>query len=157
MRRALLVALSLALFLHPYIQAAHMTVRSIADPIAPADGVLDCARLRTSAGLASRTDSLSSPSFACEWAGGSTSASAGIVTFYAYTASIPVYTFRYGAGNDYATLSPPMIAFYPYQQAAQPTPDKDNYTLVWEDTDDSDRAYIVVRRGSGDYVKIELQ
>jgi hypothetical protein len=41
-------------------------------------------------------------------------------------------------------------------QAAEPTLDADQKMVVWEDSDDSDRVYLVFRRGTGDQLKVEL-
>jgi len=43
-----------------------------------------------------------------------------------------------------------------YDQAAIPTLDTDNKAAIWVDSDDSDRVYLVFRRGAGDQVKVEL-
>lgn len=43
-----------------------------------------------------------------------------------------------------------------YTQAAEPTLDTDNKAAIWIDSDDSNRTYLVFRRGVGDQVKVEL-
>ena len=43
-----------------------------------------------------------------------------------------------------------------YSQAAEPTLDADSKMAMWVDTDDSNRVYLVFRRGTGDQVSIEL-
>jgi len=43
-----------------------------------------------------------------------------------------------------------------YSQNAEPTLDADGKAALWKDTDDSDKIYLVFRRGSGDQVKIQL-
>jgi hypothetical protein len=43
-----------------------------------------------------------------------------------------------------------------YDQAAEPTLDVDNKLALWKDSDDSDRTYLVFRRGAGDQIKVEL-
>jgi hypothetical protein len=48
---------------------------------------------------------------------------------------------------------PPMLV---YSQDAEPTLDEDHKMCIWIDTNDSDRVYLVFRRGSGDQVQIEL-
>lgn len=39
-------------------------------------------------------------------------------------------------------------------QATEPTISADNRMVIWKDTDDSDKIYLVFRRGSGDQVKL---
>lgn len=43
-----------------------------------------------------------------------------------------------------------------YSQAAEPTLVSDHESCFWIDTDDSNRVYLVFRRGTGDQVKLEL-
>lgn len=43
-----------------------------------------------------------------------------------------------------------------YSQAAEPTLPTDDDIAVWVDTDDSNRTWLVYRRGTGDQVKVEL-
>jgi len=43
-----------------------------------------------------------------------------------------------------------------YTQAAEPTLSADNKAAIWIDSDDSNRVYLVFRRGIGDQVKVEL-
>jgi len=43
-----------------------------------------------------------------------------------------------------------------FAQDAEPTLSTDNFCAFWKDTNDSDKIYLVFRRGSGDHVKIEL-
>lgn len=43
-----------------------------------------------------------------------------------------------------------------YSQASEPTLNADSYMAIWIDTDDSNKVYLVFRRGTGDQVKIEL-
>lgn len=43
-----------------------------------------------------------------------------------------------------------------YSQNSEPTLDTDNKMCIWIDTDDSDRVYLVFRRGAADQVKVEL-
>ncbi len=43
-----------------------------------------------------------------------------------------------------------------YSQDGEPTLDADNKAAFWIDTNDSDRVYLVFRRGTGDQVKVEL-
>ena len=43
-----------------------------------------------------------------------------------------------------------------FSQAAEPTLGADSRMAMWIDTDDSNRVYLIFRRGSGDHVKIEL-
>lgn len=43
-----------------------------------------------------------------------------------------------------------------YRQAAEPTLAENDDSAIWVDTDDSDRTYLVFRRGTGDQVKVEL-
>lgn len=43
-----------------------------------------------------------------------------------------------------------------YSQAAEPALSADDYLALWKDTDDSNRIYLVFRRGTGDQVKVEL-
>jgi len=60
-------------------------------------------------------------------------------------------------GTKYLTsegvVIPPMVV---YSQDGEPTLDTDHKMCIWIDTDDSDRVYLVFRRGSADQVKIEL-
>jgi hypothetical protein len=48
---------------------------------------------------------------------------------------------------------PPMVV---YSQDAEPTLDTDHKMCIWIDTNDSNKVYLVFRRGTGDQVKIEL-
>lgn len=41
-------------------------------------------------------------------------------------------------------------------QNDEPTIDADNKFVVWKDTNDNDRIYLIFRRASGDQVKVEL-
>ena len=43
-----------------------------------------------------------------------------------------------------------------YDQAAEPTLGADQRFAFWKDSDDSDKIYLIFRRGSGDHVKIQL-
>jgi len=43
-----------------------------------------------------------------------------------------------------------------YAQASEPTLNADDYMAIWKDTDDSNRIYLLFRRGSGDVVGVEL-
>lgn len=43
-----------------------------------------------------------------------------------------------------------------FSQDAEPTLSADNFMAMWIDTNDSNRVYLLFRRGSGDHVKIEL-
>lgn len=43
-----------------------------------------------------------------------------------------------------------------YDQATIPTLDTNQKMAIWQDSDDSDRIYLVFRRGTGDQVKVEL-
>jgi len=43
-----------------------------------------------------------------------------------------------------------------YTQDAEPTLDTDNKAAIWIDSDDSNKVYLVFRRGTGDQVKVEL-
>jgi hypothetical protein len=43
-----------------------------------------------------------------------------------------------------------------YSQDSEPTLDTDNKLAMWIDTNDSNKVYIIFRRGSGDQVKVEL-
>ena len=43
-----------------------------------------------------------------------------------------------------------------YSQAAEPTLGADNRMAIWIDSDDSNRVYLLFRRGSGDQVAVEL-
>ncbi len=43
-----------------------------------------------------------------------------------------------------------------YSQASEPTLSADNYMAIWIDTDDSNKVYLVFRRGTGDQVKVQL-
>ena len=55
--------------------------------------------------------------------------------------------------TDEGITIPPMIV---YSQDAEPTLDEDHKLCVWIDTNDSNRVYLLFRRGSGDHVKVEL-
>ena len=44
-----------------------------------------------------------------------------------------------------------------FRQDDEPTLGADDYSCIWVDTDDSNKAYLVFRRGAGDQVKIEIQ
>jgi hypothetical protein len=48
------------------------------------------------------------------------------------------------------------IAIKLYSQNAEPTLAADNNLAIWIDTDDSNRVYLLYRRGSGDQVAVEL-
>lgn len=43
-----------------------------------------------------------------------------------------------------------------YSQASEPVLGQDNRMAIWIDTDDSNRVYVLFRRGSGDQVAVEL-
>jgi hypothetical protein len=43
-----------------------------------------------------------------------------------------------------------------YDQNSEPTLDTDQKAAIWQDANDSDRIYLVFRRGTGDQVKVEL-
>lgn len=43
-----------------------------------------------------------------------------------------------------------------YSQDAEPTLGADNYMCIWKDTNDSNRIYLLFRRGNADHVKVEL-
>ena len=43
-----------------------------------------------------------------------------------------------------------------YDQATIPTLSADQKMAIWKDSDDTDRIYLVFRRGAGDHVKVEL-
>lgn len=43
-----------------------------------------------------------------------------------------------------------------YEQATEPTLTADDYVAIWKDTNDSNRIYLIFRRGSGDQVRVEL-
>lgn len=43
-----------------------------------------------------------------------------------------------------------------YSQDAKPTLDTNNKMAIWIDTNDSNRVYLVFRRGNGDHVTVEL-
>ena len=43
-----------------------------------------------------------------------------------------------------------------YSQDAEPTLDTNNKMAIWIDTNDSNRTYLLFRRGSGDHLKVEL-
>lgn len=43
-----------------------------------------------------------------------------------------------------------------YEQDTEPTLIADDYVAIWKDTNDSNRIYLIFRRGSGDNVKMEL-
>lgn len=55
--------------------------------------------------------------------------------------------------DDSGVLVPPIKV---YSQDAEPTLNATNELAVWIDTDDSDRVYLVYRRGAADQVKVEL-
>lgn len=48
------------------------------------------------------------------------------------------------------------FGFKVYSQDAEPTLGADNYMCIWKDTNDSNRIYLVFRRGNADHVKVEL-
>ena len=43
-----------------------------------------------------------------------------------------------------------------YSQAAEPTLGDDNRLAMWIDTDDSNKVFLLFRRGAGDHVSVEL-
>ena len=43
-----------------------------------------------------------------------------------------------------------------YSQGTEPTLDADHKMVMWIDTGDGNRTYLVFRRGSGDQTKVEL-
>ena len=43
-----------------------------------------------------------------------------------------------------------------YEQATEPVINSNGFMAMWKDTDDSNRIYLVFRRGDGDNVKVEL-
>lgn len=55
--------------------------------------------------------------------------------------------------DDSGVVVPPIR---PYDQAAEPTLERDHDLGVWLDSDDLDTPYLVFRRGSGDQVKAEI-
>ena len=78
---------------------------------------------------------------------------------------IGAYTY-YGAGGDQTFTSVTTsgaitcggeLSVKVYSQDAEPTLTADNYLAVWIDTNDSNKTYLLFRRGSGDHTKIELQ
>jgi len=48
---------------------------------------------------------------------------------------------------------PPMLV---YTQGTEPTLDADHKMCIWVNSGDSNRVYLVFRRGTGDQVKVEL-
>jgi len=48
------------------------------------------------------------------------------------------------------------INFKVVEAATEPIISQDNASIIWKDTDDSNRIYLVFRRGSGDQLKVEL-
>lgn len=59
-------------------------------------------------------------------------------------------------GSNHLTMDG-YIKFGILEQATEPTIPADGWSIFWKDTDDSNRIYLVYRRGSGDQVKVELQ
>ncbi|KKN82811.1 hypothetical protein LCGC14_0306350 [marine sediment metagenome] len=59
-----------------------------------------------------------------------------------------------GASGDFTITGELTIKVY--SQDAEPTLNTDSKMAVWIDTNDSNRVYLIFRRGSGDHVKIEL-
>jgi hypothetical protein len=59
-----------------------------------------------------------------------------------------------GASGNFAIVGE--LSIRVYSQAAEPTLGADNRMAIWIDTDDSNRVYLLFRRGSGDQVAVEL-
>jgi len=66
-------------------------------------------------------------------------------------------------GSTYYTLSGAYrndgsqdIVLKVYEQTSEPALSADYQAAIWIDTDDSNRVYLIFRRGSGDQVKVEL-
>ena len=55
--------------------------------------------------------------------------------------------------DDSGVVMPPLRTV---SQAAQPTLEADNTACIWIDTDDSNKVYLLFRRGGSDYVKVQL-
>jgi len=51
---------------------------------------------------------------------------------------------------------PPEVKIKVYAQATEPTLTKTESMAIWRDTDDSNRIYLIFRRGASDQVKVEL-
>jgi len=62
-----------------------------------------------------------------------------------------------GSGNDGLSIeATPDVKIKTYSQASEPTLLEDEATAFWEDTDDSNKIYLIFRRGAADQVKIQL-
>ena len=55
--------------------------------------------------------------------------------------------------DEVGAVIPPMRV---YSQAAEPVLSIEHELAIWIDTDDSDKVYLVYRRGAGDQVMVEL-
>lgn len=53
-------------------------------------------------------------------------------------------------------LSAQELAIKLYSQDAEPTLTADNYLALWKDTNDSNRTYLIFKRGAADQIKVEL-
>ncbi len=62
----------------------------------------------------------------------------------------------YALGTSYYNDGSQDLILKVYDQNDEPTLDTNGKAAIWMDADDSDRIYLVFRRGSGDQVKIEL-
>lgn len=58
--------------------------------------------------------------------------------------------------SDHVSMGSSELKIKTYSQDAEPTLSADQFIAFWIDTDDSNRVYLVYRRGSGDQVKVEL-
>jgi len=59
-----------------------------------------------------------------------------------------------GTTNDFDITGE--LSIKVYSQASEPVLGQDNRIAMWIDTDDSNRVYVLFRRGSGDQVAVEL-
>ncbi len=64
--------------------------------------------------------------------------------------------FQESAGHRFKVYQSGQLHWRVYSQTSEPTLDADGANAWWIDTDDSNRVYLVFRRGSGDQVKVEL-
>jgi len=62
----------------------------------------------------------------------------------------------YALSDAYVNDGSQDLVLKAYEQDDEPTLDTDNKAAIWIDTNDSNRVYLVFRRGSGDQVKVEL-
>lgn len=76
--------------------------------------------------------------------------------FVMYDASAtPVNVALIDGATGNATFAGELVIKY-VENATQPTLTSNGAICLWKDTDDANKIYIVFRRGSGDYVKVQL-